>query len=46
MLLPGDKEAEAELLAGENPAIVAAAPNVTALEKDFTLAEEPDKDGQ
>lgn len=25
MLLPGDKEAEAELLAGENPAIVAAA---------------------
>lgn len=36
-----------EQVLGSTPAaIVAAAPNVTALEKDFTLAEEPDKDGQ
>ena len=36
-----------EQVLGSTPAaIVAAAPNVTALEKDYTLAEEPDKDGQ
>ena len=36
-----------EQVLGSTPAaIVAAAPNVKALEKDFNLAEEPDKDGQ
>lgn len=36
-----------EQILGSTPAaIVAAAPNVKALEKDFTLSEEPDKDSQ
>lgn len=36
-----------EQVLGSTPAaIVAAAPDVKALEKDFTLAEEPDRDGQ
>ncbi|WP_084651473.1 outer membrane lipoprotein chaperone LolA [Ottowia thiooxydans] len=36
-----------EQVLGSTPAaIVAAAPDVKALEKDFSLAEEPDKDGQ
>lgn len=36
-----------EQILGSTPAaIVAAAPNVKSLEKDFTLSEEPDKDGQ
>lgn len=36
-----------EQVLGSTPAaIVAAAPDVNALEKDFTLTEEPDKDGQ
>lgn len=36
-----------EQVLGSTPAaIVAAAPNLSALEKDFALSEEPDKDGQ
>ena len=35
-----------QVLGATPAAIIAAAPDVKALEKDFTLAEEPDQDGQ
>ena len=37
---------QAQVLGSTPAAIIAAAPDLKALEKDFTLAEEPDQDGQ